>query len=188
MNTDNGSPMQAKSELEDVIDDSDWEDGSNPNLNSENNHQNHINNNISIEFDASPGSNSNTAKKKPVRRASTEEKKFKYFRRDCCFICCIVQIIESFNMICAILNVASLKPDADKSDDTSPGKKIWYCSKWYKISSHRVNPAWWDSVLFPLKALESKGTNNSLEDTELETKALTEPLPTNQQKSSFICS
>ncbi|XP_042501207.1 DNA repair protein RAD4 isoform X2 [Macadamia integrifolia] len=115
-----------------------------------------------------------------------------------------------------------------------------YCMKWYKISSLRVSPNWWDAVLAPLKELESgatgglvhldvnpesasKGlstsqkclpdhvsldrkfstetskqhcldsnaessaqnsrvaTRNSLEDMELETRALTEPLPTNQQ-------
>ncbi|XP_043702335.1 DNA repair protein RAD4 isoform X2 [Telopea speciosissima] len=79
-----------------------------------------------------------------------------------------------------------------------------YCMKWYKIESQRVNPNWWDAVLAPLKHLESgatgglvhldanpesasKGrssrvaTRNSLEDIELETRALTEPLPTNQQ-------
>lgn len=55
---------------------------------------------------------------------------------------------------------------------------------------------WWDAVLRPLKELESGATNcvdqrammnssvstrSSLEDMELETRALTEPLPTNQQ-------
>lgn len=78
--------------------------------------------------------------------------------------------------------------------------------KWYKIASHRVNSTWWDSVLKPLRDLESGatggvahlGTNqiistessmndsvvptrSSIEDIELETRALTEPLPTNQQ-------
>ncbi|CAH1436955.1 unnamed protein product [Lactuca virosa] len=72
LNTDDGSSMQVKSESEDVMADSDWEDGPNLNLNSEIDHQNHINNNISIEIDASPGDN--TAKRKPVRRASAEEK------------------------------------------------------------------------------------------------------------------
>ncbi|KAL2976075.1 hypothetical protein AAZX31_14G198700 [Glycine max] len=81
-----------------------------------------------------------------------------------------------------------------------------YCMKWYKIASHRVNSTWWDSVLKPLRDLESGatggvahlGTNqiistesnmndsvvptrSSIEDIELETRALTEPLPTNQQ-------
>ncbi|XP_071706212.1 DNA repair protein RAD4 [Rutidosis leptorrhynchoides] len=77
-----------------------------------------------------------------------------------------------------------------------------YCAKWYKIASHRVDSSWWDAVLRPLKDLESgatggtsrlsdnsnasavrdnNNTRNSLEDMELETKALTEPLPTNQQ-------
>ncbi|GAB4831576.1 hypothetical protein Ancab_005588 [Ancistrocladus abbreviatus] len=123
-----------------------------------------------------------------------------------------------------------------------------YCSKWYRISSKRVNSLWWDAVLAPLKKLESgatggivnldqrilswpnicqevqhrehehpaeacvRGTSalleslgsdtsrdhiqkieagtsmknsaiatrSSLEDMELETKALTEPLPSNQ--------
>jgi len=78
--------------------------------------------------------------------------------------------------------------------------------KWYKIASHRVNSTWWDPVLAPLRDLESGATggeNNlresqiiskqpntrdsfvptrsSIEDIELETRALTEPLPTNQQ-------
>lgn len=70
LNADGGSPQQAKSELEDVMADSDWEDGSNPNLNSESSHPDHINKNIAIEFDASPG----TTKRKPIRRASAEEK------------------------------------------------------------------------------------------------------------------
>ncbi|TYH62035.1 hypothetical protein ES332_D07G091300v1 [Gossypium tomentosum] len=106
-----------------------------------------------------------------------------------------------------------------------------YCMKWYKIAPKRVNSTWWDSVLAPLRQLESGGmggtikvsehpgenssldrvilpeksgqeaskeygskievessvkgsfvaTRNSLEDMELETRALTEPLPTNQQ-------
>ncbi|KAK9050016.1 hypothetical protein SSX86_031015 [Deinandra increscens subsp. villosa] len=70
-----------------------------------------------------------------------------------------------------------------------------YCAKWYKIASHRVNSTWWDAVLLPLKELESGATEGThtmsnnvksdertyLEDMELETKALTEPLPTNQQ-------
>ncbi|KAH9675408.1 DNA repair protein RAD4 [Citrus sinensis] len=112
-----------------------------------------------------------------------------------------------------------------------------YCMKWYRIASKRVNSAWWDAVLAPLRELESGATGgmtqmemrhvnasntlealktsnypyrdsfpnhvslsgdsdlnvessakdsfvadrNSLEDMELETRALTEPLPTNQQ-------
>ena len=77
--------------------------------------------------------------------------------------------------------------------------------KWYKIASQRVNSMWWDSVLAPLRDLESGATGgvvplrtnhiistesnmsdsfvptrSSLEDIELETRALTEPLPTNQ--------
>ncbi|GAB2299112.1 hypothetical protein Dimus_033184 [Dionaea muscipula] len=67
-----------------------------------------------------------------------------------------------------------------------------YCLKWYKISSKRVNSLWWDTVLAPLKELESAVTGgivsldqhacrSSLEDMELQTRALTEPLPSNQQ-------
>ncbi|CAK8538012.1 unnamed protein product [Lathyrus sativus] len=81
-----------------------------------------------------------------------------------------------------------------------------YCMKWHKIASQRVNSTWWDSVLAPLRNLESGATGgvahlrtnqstateankndsfvptrSSLEDIELETRALTEPLPTNQQ-------
>lgn len=112
-----------------------------------------------------------------------------------------------------------------------------YCMKWYRIAPKRVNSAWWDAVLAPLRELESGATGgmtqmemrhvnasntlealktsnypyrdsfpnhvslsgdsdlnvessakdsfvadrNSLEDMELETRALTEPLPTNQQ-------
>ncbi|KAL5537945.1 hypothetical protein UlMin_045126, partial [Ulmus minor] len=76
-----------------------------------------------------------------------------------------------------------------------------YCMKWYKIASQRVNSIWWESVLAPLREIESRATggvihfgtdhvdasldnDNSrsyLEDMELETRALTEPLPTNQQ-------
>ncbi|KAM3283265.1 DNA repair protein RAD4 isoform X1 [Capsicum chacoense] len=67
-----------------------------------------------------------------------------------------------------------------------------YCTKWHKIASERVNSIWWDEVLAPLKELESVATTgevhfaqganrSSLEDMELETRALTEPLPTNQQ-------
>ncbi|KAL8246727.1 hypothetical protein R6Q59_007943 [Mikania micrantha] len=70
LNANDGSPQQAKSELEDAMADSDWEDGSNPNLNSERNHPYLINKDVTIEFDSSPG----TAKRKPIRRASAEEK------------------------------------------------------------------------------------------------------------------
>ncbi|XP_010266445.1 PREDICTED: DNA repair protein RAD4 isoform X2 [Nelumbo nucifera] len=110
-----------------------------------------------------------------------------------------------------------------------------YCMKWYKIASQRINSHWWDTVLAPLRELESHATGgvvqlevhqesastrkdlqsnesmpemssrevskehganinveistqnstiatrNVLEDMELETRALTEPLPTNQQ-------
>ncbi|KAG1358767.1 DNA repair protein RAD4 [Cocos nucifera] len=93
-----------------------------------------------------------------------------------------------------------------------------YCMHWYKIASQRISSQWWDTVLAPLKELESGATGgivqlealeenvpsdpgkkvnkslaleppaeqtristrNSLEDLELETRALTEPLPTNQ--------
>ncbi|CAK7339030.1 unnamed protein product [Dovyalis caffra] len=117
-----------------------------------------------------------------------------------------------------------------------------YCMKWYKIASQRINSHWWDTVLAPLRELESGATGgmallenphvdasnehenviasgvsdhpmpnelpnnvdlpkesgrkndvqssggnsfatprNVIEDMELETRALTEPLPTNQQ-------
>lgn len=71
-----------------------------------------------------------------------------------------------------------------------------YCAKWHKLASHRLNSTWWDEVMVPLKQFESAGyairdgeyLNNSAagsidstEDMELETRALTEPLPTNQQ-------
>ncbi|XP_020269305.1 DNA repair protein RAD4 isoform X2 [Asparagus officinalis] len=101
-----------------------------------------------------------------------------------------------------------------------------YCMQWYKIAPRRINSDWWDTVLAPLKELESRayaglkafkenvssnlGTKSSellhpagcnlikssssqgctcnkdlsigisLEDVELETRALTEPLPTSQ--------
>lgn len=83
--------------------------------------------------------------------------------------------------------------------------------KWHKIASQRVNSTWWDSVLAPLRNLESGATGgvahlrtnqstateanmndsfvptrSSLEDIELETRALTEPLPTNQQVVSKV--
>ncbi|KAM0049382.1 hypothetical protein Hdeb2414_s0008g00285251 [Helianthus debilis subsp. tardiflorus] len=76
-NKNDGSPQQAKSELEYVMADSNWEDGSNPYLNSENNHPGYINKDITIElkditieFDSLPG----TVKRKPIRQASAEEK------------------------------------------------------------------------------------------------------------------
>ncbi|WCJ25215.1 DNA repair protein Rad4 family [Euphorbia peplus] len=83
-----------------------------------------------------------------------------------------------------------------------------YCMKSYKMKSQRTDSVWWNEVLAPLRELESGATggntqllqnNNastkqensgrnsfvatrsSLEDMELETRALTEPLPTNQQ-------
>lgn len=83
-----------------------------------------------------------------------------------------------------------------------------YCEKWYKISPNRINSVWWDAVLAPLKEFESRATGgivrlhlqdmnsidrqrssscststdrSSFEDMELATRALTEPLPTNQQ-------
>ncbi|XP_042474512.1 DNA repair protein RAD4-like isoform X1 [Zingiber officinale] len=96
-----------------------------------------------------------------------------------------------------------------------------YCMHWYKIAPKRISSDWWDSVVAPLKTLESavtgsvvqleqlqatsiesendpdRSTNKvskieasvdfhgsasraSLEDMELATRALTEPLPTNQ--------
>ncbi|KAG7555506.1 Rad4 beta-hairpin domain 3 [Arabidopsis suecica] len=85
-----------------------------------------------------------------------------------------------------------------------------YCTKWHTISPKRVCSVWWDMVLAPLVHLESAATHNedialrnfrslnpvanrassssssfgirsALEDMELATRALTEPLPTNQQ-------
>ncbi|CAN8256082.1 unnamed protein product [Cochlearia groenlandica] len=56
-----------------------------------------------------------------------------------------------------------------------------YCTKWHTISSKRVSSLWWDMVLAPLRELESAATGSALEDVELATRALTEPLPTNQQ-------
>ncbi|CAF2136264.1 unnamed protein product, partial [Brassica napus] len=71
-----------------------------------------------------------------------------------------------------------------------------YCTKWHTISSKRVNSSWWDMVLAPLRELEaassliplanrasssSFGVSTAVEDIELATRALTEPLPTNQQ-------
>ncbi|KAL1213060.1 DNA repair protein RAD4 [Cardamine amara subsp. amara] len=85
-----------------------------------------------------------------------------------------------------------------------------YCTKWHTIASKRVSSLWWDMVLAPLRQLESGATHdedsalrnfnslnpgsnrassssssfgirNALEDMELATRALTEPLPTNQQ-------
>ncbi|CAH2072591.1 unnamed protein product [Thlaspi arvense] len=73
-----------------------------------------------------------------------------------------------------------------------------YCTKWHTISSKRVDSGWWDMVLAPFRELEaaaslipvanracssssSFGIRNALEDMELATRALTEPLPTNQQ-------
>ncbi|TVU05803.1 hypothetical protein EJB05_48986, partial [Eragrostis curvula] len=55
-----------------------------------------------------------------------------------------------------------------------------YCLQWHRIVQGRVNPQWWDSVLAPLKQMELAATNDS-EDMELQTRALTEPLPTSQQ-------
>ncbi|MCD7451678.1 hypothetical protein HAX54_012999 [Datura stramonium] len=59
-----------------------------------------------------------------------------------------------------------------------------YCTKWYKIASERVNSIWWDSMApHDRKLMQNSftATRSSLEDMELETRALTEPLPTNQQ-------
>nr|CAB3483004.1 unnamed protein product [Digitaria exilis] len=55
-----------------------------------------------------------------------------------------------------------------------------YCGQWHRITQGRVNPEWWDDVLAPLKQMELTATNDS-EDMELQTRALTEPLPTSQQ-------
>ncbi|PAN35381.1 hypothetical protein PAHAL_6G204200 [Panicum hallii] len=55
-----------------------------------------------------------------------------------------------------------------------------YCLQWHRIAQGRVNPEWWENVLAPLKQMELTATNNS-EDMELQTRALTEPLPTSQQ-------
>eukprot|EP00268_Persea_americana_P044800 TRINITY_DN4533_c0_g1_i2.p1 TRINITY_DN4533_c0_g1~~TRINITY_DN4533_c0_g1_i2.p1 ORF type:complete len:708 (-),score=186.07 TRINITY_DN4533_c0_g1_i2:263-2386(-) len=33
-----------------------------------------------------------------------------------------------------------------------------YCTKWYTIASQRINSQWWNSVLSPLKELESRAT------------------------------
>lgn len=71
--SDNLSPVKVDDgsrQLDDEMGDSDWEDGSNPTLNSENDRQDLINKGITIEFDSSPG----TSKRKPVRRATAEEK------------------------------------------------------------------------------------------------------------------
>ncbi|KAJ0232629.1 DNA repair protein RAD4 [Hirschfeldia incana] len=75
-----------------------------------------------------------------------------------------------------------------------------YCTKWHTVSSKRVSSLWWDVVLAPLRELEaaaasltpldniacsssssSFGIRSAVEDIELATRALTEPLPTNQQ-------
>jgi xeroderma pigmentosum group C-complementing protein len=55
-----------------------------------------------------------------------------------------------------------------------------YCLQWHRIVQGRVNPEWWDNVMAPLEQLELAATNDS-EEMELQTRALTEPLPTNQQ-------
>lgn len=55
-----------------------------------------------------------------------------------------------------------------------------YCLQWHRIVQGRVNQEWWEKVLAPLEQLELAATNDS-EDIELQTRALTEPLPTNQQ-------
>lgn len=55
-----------------------------------------------------------------------------------------------------------------------------YCLQWHRIVQGRVNPEWWKNVLAPLERLELAATNDS-EEMELQTRALTEPLPTNQQ-------
>uniref|UniRef100_A0ACD6AK52 Uncharacterized protein n=1 Tax=Avena sativa TaxID=4498 RepID=A0ACD6AK52_AVESA len=55
-----------------------------------------------------------------------------------------------------------------------------YCLQWHRIVQGRVNQEWWENVLAPLEQLELAATNDS-EEMELQTRALTEPLPTNQQ-------
>ncbi|KAJ3677429.1 hypothetical protein LUZ60_003153 [Juncus effusus] len=59
-----------------------------------------------------------------------------------------------------------------------------YCTQWYKIALKRVKEDWWERVLNPLRELELRKNGildqNSIEDLELENRALTEPLPTNQ--------
>ncbi|KAL6862447.1 hypothetical protein ACP4OV_016788 [Aristida adscensionis] len=55
-----------------------------------------------------------------------------------------------------------------------------YCLQWHRVVQGRVNQQWWDNVLAPLKHMELAATNDS-EDIELQTRALTEPLPTSQQ-------
>ncbi|XP_015696104.1 DNA repair protein RAD4 isoform X2 [Oryza brachyantha] len=55
-----------------------------------------------------------------------------------------------------------------------------YCLQWHRIVQGRVNPEWWKNVLAPLERLELAATNDT-EDMELQTRALTEPLPTSQQ-------
>uniref|UniRef100_A0A0D9X811 Rad4 beta-hairpin domain-containing protein n=1 Tax=Leersia perrieri TaxID=77586 RepID=A0A0D9X811_9ORYZ len=47
-----------------------------------------------------------------------------------------------------------------------------------RIVQGRVNPEWWKNVLAPLEQLELAATNDT-EEMELQTRALTEPLPTN---------
>ncbi|KAG8047367.1 hypothetical protein GUJ93_ZPchr0008g13288 [Zizania palustris] len=54
-----------------------------------------------------------------------------------------------------------------------------YCLQWHRIVQGRVNPEWWKNVLAPLEQLELAATNDS-EEMELQTRALTEPLPTSQ--------
>ncbi|XP_062191832.1 DNA repair protein RAD4 isoform X2 [Phragmites australis] len=55
-----------------------------------------------------------------------------------------------------------------------------YCLQWHRIVQGRVNQQWWDDVLAPLMQMELAATNDS-EDMELQTRDLTEPLPTSQQ-------
>ncbi|KAF0899284.1 hypothetical protein E2562_015933 [Oryza meyeriana var. granulata] len=55
-----------------------------------------------------------------------------------------------------------------------------YCSQWHRIVQGRVNSEWWKNVLAPLERLELAATNDT-EEMELQTRALTEPLPTSQQ-------
>lgn len=56
--------------LDEEYEDSDWEDGSIPTLSSPKEYQEDLVSGVSVEFDVSPGS----AKRKSVRRATSEEK------------------------------------------------------------------------------------------------------------------
>lgn len=69
---------------DDEMNGSDWEDGSIPTLNNTNdNDRDNVNRSVTIEFDASP---SDSAKRKPVRRASVEEK--------------VISVMQDYSYIC----------------------------------------------------------------------------------------